>query len=224
MPLSYEVVSLDRVQEVGQLRIGRTARVAHRLTGGVEGNSRLTAAAAGVLIVLLAIEGATIPFLRPLLSVHVFVGMLLLGPVALKLATTGYRFVRFYTHRREYVEKGAPAPLMRLLVAPVLVASTLTLFGTGVALIAFGPPGGVMIGLHKASFIVWFGAMSIHVLAYARRAARDAVADWGRTRIGGATLRVVLLVGALGAGAIVAFLTLPLAAPWVHWAATSIDR
>ena len=49
------------------------------------------------LLVLLAIEGATIPWIRPLLSVHIFVGMLLLGPVALKLATTGYRFARYYT-------------------------------------------------------------------------------------------------------------------------------
>jgi hypothetical protein len=51
----------------------------------------LTAAVAAVLIVLLAVEGATIPWTRPLLTVHVFVGMLLLGPVALKLASTGYR-------------------------------------------------------------------------------------------------------------------------------------
>ncbi len=212
------------MQQVGQLRMGRVSRVAHRFTGGVEGNSRLTAAAAAVLIVLLAIEGATIPFLRPLLSVHVFVGMLLLGPVALKLATTGYRFLRFYTHRREYVEKGPPPPIMRLLVAPVLVASTLTLFGTGVALVAFGPPGGAMIGLHKASFFVWFGAMSIHVLAHARRAARDAIADWTRPRLGGASLRAGLLVGALALGAVVAVLTLPLVGPWAHWAAISMDR
>ena len=124
------------MQEIGQLRARLASRAEHRRTGGVEGNSRLTAIAAAVLIVLLAVEGATIPFLRPLLSVHVFVGMLLLGPVALKLGSTGYRFVRFYTGRREYVEKGPPTPLMRLIVAPVLVLSTLTLFATGVALIA----------------------------------------------------------------------------------------
>jgi hypothetical protein len=29
----------------------------------------------------------------------------------------------------------------------------------------------MLLGLHKASFLVWFGAMSVHVLAYARRAA-----------------------------------------------------
>ena len=212
------------MQEIGQVRAGSASRAARGVSGGAEGNARLTAIAAAVLIVLLAIEGATIPFLRPLLSVHVFVGMLLLGPVALKLASTGYRFVRFYTARREYVEKGPPTPLMRLIVAPVLVLSTVTLFATGVALIAIGPGRGAMLGLHKASFIVWFGAMSIHVLAYAGRAARDAVADWGRHRPGGSGLRVAVVLVALAVGLVVAFVTLPLADPWAHWAALRIDR
>jgi hypothetical protein len=220
------------VQQISLSHVRPRARLAG-LTGAVEGNSRLTAAAAALLLVLLAVEGATVPFIGQLLSVHVFVGMLLLGPVALKLGSTGYRMARYYTRSREYVEKGPPPTLMRVLVAPVLVASTLTLFGTGVALVAVGPggalavtgpPGGLLLGLHKASFIVWFGAMSIHVLAYARRAARDAFADWGRRRIAGAGLRLSLLLGALTAGVVVALLTLPLAAPWVQWATTGWGR
>ena len=63
-------------------------------SGSAEGNERLTAATAAVLVVLLAVEGVTILFLRPLLSVHVFVGMLLVPPVALKLGSTAYRFGR----------------------------------------------------------------------------------------------------------------------------------
>ena len=94
----------------------------------------------GLLLVLLAVEGATIPWIHPLLSVHIFLGVLLLGPVALKLASTGYRFVRYYTGATEYVQLGPPAPLMRVLVAPVLVLSTATLFGTGVILLARPPP------------------------------------------------------------------------------------
>jgi hypothetical protein len=207
------------MQEIRQVRVGPPPRAAHRLTGGVEGNSRLTAAAAAILIVLLAVEGATIPFLRSLLTVHVFVGMLLLGPVSLKLAATGYRFVRYYARTPEYVEKGPPAQLMRLLVAPVLVASTVALFGTGVALVAFGSRAGAMLGLHKASFIVWAVAMSIHVLWYARRAALEAFADLGRHRLAGTSLRISLLLGAFVAGAVIAVLTLPLAGSWAHWAA-----
>src|ERR1700693_580151 len=101
-------------------------RYRRRILGGAAGNARLTALSGALLLVLLAVEGATIPFLRSLLSVHIFVGMLLLGPVALKLGSTGYRMIRYYTRDREYVEAGPPAPLMRVLVAPVLVISTLT--------------------------------------------------------------------------------------------------
>ena len=89
-------------------RTSVAARVAQRFTGGVDGNARLTALAGAVLLVLLAVEGATILFLRPLLSVHVFVGMLLLGPVALKLASTGYRFVRYYTRQRASTSRKGP--------------------------------------------------------------------------------------------------------------------
>jgi hypothetical protein len=164
-----------------------------------------------VLVVLLAVEGATIPFLGSLLSVHVFVGMLLLGPVALKLASTGYRFVRYYTHRREYVAAGPPAPVMRVLVAPVLVLSTLTLLCSGVLLLA-SPHRGAVLGLHKASFVVWFGACAIHVLAYALRTVRHLV----EARVHGDLLRLVLVLAALAAGVVVAVETYPLAAPWLH--------
>ena len=179
--------------------------------GGAAGNERLTSLAGALLVVLLAVEGATIPFLRPLLSVHIFVGMLLLGPVALKLASTGYRFARYYTGASEYVAAGPPAPLMRVLVAPVLVLSTLTLFGTGVLLVA-SPHRGAVLGLHKASFVVWFGACSVHVLAYALRTLRGLAAR----RLSGEQVRLVLVVGALAAGAVVAIATYPLAAPWLH--------
>ena len=179
--------------------------------GGAAGNERLTSLAGALLVVLLAVEGATIPFLRPLLSVHIFVGMLLLGPVALKLASTGYRFARYYTGAREYVAAGPPAALMRVLVAPVLVLSTLTLFGTGVLLVT-SPHRGAVLGLHKASFVVWFGACSIHVLAYALRTLRGLAAR----RLSGEQLRLVLVVAALAAGAVVAIATYPLAAPWLH--------
>lgn len=190
-------------------------RMKRRFGGGATGNERLTAVTGAVLIVLLAIEGATIPFLRSLLTVHIFVGMLLLGPVALKLGSTGYRFVRYYGRSGEYVRAGPPAPGMRFFVAPVLVLSTLTLFGTGVALIAFRNRGPLSL-LHKASFIVWVGVMSIHVLVYAIRAGRRVLAEAGRDRVGGAVLRQVLVFGALAAGLLVAMLTLPIAEHWHH--------
>jgi hypothetical protein len=155
--------------------------------------------------------------------------MLLLGPVALKLLATGYRFVRYYTGTPGYVEKGPPAPFMRVFVAPILVLSTLTLFGSGVGLIVVGSRQGILGGLHKASFIVWFGAMSIHVLAYTRRAARHALDERRSKRAesgqpGGTGLRLALLVGSVLAGLGLAFATLPRAHSWAHHASAYHHR
>jgi hypothetical protein len=200
-----------RAESTSAVRTRRLGR------GGVVGNARLTSLAGALLVVLLAVEGATIPFLGSLLSVHIFVGMLLLGPVALKLAATGYRFARYYARSPDYVRHGPPLPLLRVVVAPVLVLSTLTLFGTGVLLLAI-PQRGALLGLHKASFIVWFGATAIHVLVYAVRAASWAGADLRGRRVGGEWLRLALLVLALGAGVAIAVVTFPLASPWLHGA------
>ncbi|HUJ93211.1 MAG TPA: hypothetical protein VLW05_10965 [Gaiellaceae bacterium] len=191
-------------------------------TGGADGNERLTAGAAAILFVLLAVEGVTIVFLRPLFSVHVFVGMLLIPPVALKLGSTGWRFARYYTGRREYVAKGPPLLPLRLL-APVVVLSTISLFVTGVALLVIGPGRGIVVGLHKASFVVWFVATAIHVLAYLPRIPRLASADWRRrprATAGGSRARRWLLAGSVVAGAILAVATIRYAQPWATWLAT----
>jgi hypothetical protein len=183
-----------------------------------EGNERLTAATAVLLLVLLAVEGATLISLRQFLSVHVFVGVLLIPPVALKLASTGWRFLRYYTGDREYVVKGPPMPLMRFLVAPVLVFSTLMLFASGVGLVVFGPGHPLVVGLHKASFVVWFGATSIHVLAYALRVPQLVGADLARrTRTRGAALRGWALAGSVAAGAVLGVWSLQGVPAWQHW-------
>jgi hypothetical protein len=180
-------------------------------TGGGEGNERLTGATAVVLLVLLAVEGVTILSLRSLLPVHVLVGMLLIPPVALKLGSTGYRFMRYYQHRREYIAKGPPHPAMRFLVAPALILSTIGVLGTGVAMIAFGRQG-MIVGLHKASFVVWAWAFGIHVLVYLKRLPRLLRSD----RVTGAGLRAGAIALSLVAGVALAMGTFPLARPWVH--------
>lgn len=168
-----------------------------------------------MLVVLLAIEGATIPLIHQLLSVHVFVGMLLVGPIVLKLASTGYRFGRYYTGSGDYVRLGPPAMLMRVVVAPVLVVSTITLFGTGIALLVDPRRGGVLL-LHKASFIVWFAAMSIHVLSYLGRLAGNVAADLTSRRVRGRGVRVAAVTLAFAAGLVTAVATYSLADPWFH--------
>jgi hypothetical protein len=176
----------------------REARVpAH--TGGVAGNARLTGA---VAVALLAAEGVTIPFIGQLLGPHLFIGLLLIPPVALKLASTGYSFARYYTHDAPYVRKGPP-PIILCLLAPAVVLTTVAVFATGVALLFAGPPSNTLILVHKVSFITWVAFMSLHVLGHLLELPRPASADWRRSgpreaRLAGAGMRA----SALGAASV----------------------
>jgi hypothetical protein len=129
----------------------------------------------------------------------------------LKFATTGWRFVRYYTRNEAYRLEGAPRLLLRLL-APLLVGSTLSLFGSGVALLVFGHGGGVLRTVHTFSFVVWGVLMIVHVLAYLSHAVRVGLADWRRKTeklVAGARSRRATLAVALLAGVIVALATYP---------------
>ena len=189
-------------------------RVWSRL-GGATGNSRLTAATGAVLFVLLAVEGATLISLQTFLSWHIFVGMLLVPIVLLKLASTSYRFLRYYTRHHEYVAAGAPQIVLRLL-GPIVVLSTVGLFATGVALAGLGPGTALLLPLHQASFAVWVGAMSLHVLGHIREVPSLAASDFRGRAVDGARVRTLLLAAAIVAGAIVAVATVPWIGPWVH--------
>ena len=181
-------------------------RLKRLFVGGSAGNEHLTLAVAALLIVLLAVEGATILQIHSLLTVHAFVGMLLIPVVGLKVASTGWRMLRYYLGGEEYVRRGPPHVLLRVLIAPVLVLTTLIVFGTGVALLALDERHGTLVGLHKASFLVWLGAFGLHVLAHVLELPRL----W-RVRIPGAVLRVTLVAASVAAGAILAVETLPAA-------------
>jgi len=174
------------------------------LAGGSTGNGQLTAVVAAVLLALLAIEGATLLQIRALLTVHAFVGMLLIPVVSLKLASTGWRMLGYYRRSEEYVRLGPPPTVLRAIVAPVLMLSTLVLFATGTALLVLGQTEGTIVGLHKASFIVWFGAAGVHVLAHVTKLPRLL-----RARATGAGLRLALATGAVAVGALLAIATLP---------------
>ena len=176
-----------------------------------DGNERLTSSTGLILLVLLAVETLTTLALRTYLNVHLFLGLLLLPPVALKLATTGWRFARYYTGSKPYVLEGPPRMLLRVL-APLLVASTLALFGTGVAMIVVGHRGGELRTLHTFSFVAWGVLIGVHVLAYFTRVLRDGTMDWRRNAVevvAGVRSRRAMLVGTLLAGVLLASATLP---------------
>lgn len=195
---------------------------AGRLTGGgTAGNERLTAATGGILIVLLAVLGVTIIQIRPLLSVHLFLGMLLIGPVALKLGSTGYRFARYYTANLNYRSKGAP-PLPLRLMAPIVVISTVVVFASGVALLFAGPSSrGTLLPIHKVSFVIWLAFTALHVLAHLPKILPALRADYGHPaglsdEMRGRDGRVLSLTGALTAGAVLAIVVIPQFSPWLN--------
>jgi hypothetical protein len=179
---------------------------------GVEANARLTSSAAVLLLVLLAAEGLTLPAIHGLLRPHVYIGFALIPPVALKLGSTLYRFGRYYTRAPAYRQKGPPPTLLRML-GPVVVLSTVLLLASGVALLFFtGTWQHRMLTVHKASFILWFGAMAVHVVAHIIETAQLAPRDWlprttrslpmaaGRRWIIAATVLAGGLLGAWGLG------------------------
>ncbi|HEX3388139.1 MAG TPA: hypothetical protein VHT94_03795 [Streptosporangiaceae bacterium] len=190
-------------------------------TGGAEGNERLTAATGAVLLVLFAAEGFTILSIHQLITVHFFLGMLLIGPVALKIGAVVYRFARYYGGAPEYRRKGPPAPLLRLL-GPVVLTTSVGVLGTGVMLAVAGSGSGPWLFLHKAFFVLWFGAMTIHVLAYVWRLPRligsdlHGPAGFNRARgvLAGRPARWLLLMASIAGGLLIAAMTVHLAGPW----------
>jgi hypothetical protein len=197
---------------------GRAGRRARRDDAGVSGNARLTAANAALLLVLLAIEGVTVLRVRALLTPHVFVGMVLVPPVLLKVASTGWRFARYYGGAPAYQRKGPPPVLLRLL-GPVVVLLTVVLFASGVGLLLVGRSWlPLLLKVHKASFILWFGAMTIHVLGHLGEVFRLAPRDWlRRTRrdVTGAGARQWLIAASLVVGILLGVLFLGRAGPWL---------
>jgi len=180
-----------------------------RPKGGVEANARLTGTVAAVLLLLLAGEGVTVLRIRALLTPHVFIGMLLVPPVLLKMGSTGYRFVRYYAGSPDYRRKGPPPALLRVL-GPVVVLLTLTLFASGIALL-FAPHSlrRELLFVHKASFVLWFAAMAVHVLGHLLETARLAPRDfYWRTRkqVEGAGLRQWAVAASIALGALLAVL------------------
>jgi hypothetical protein len=226
-------------------RSPRTRSTLGRLTaGGTAGNQRLTTATGVLLLILLAVIGVSILRLRSLLWVHLFVGMLLLGPVALKMTSTGYRFARYYTANPRYRREGPPAAPLRLL-APLVVISTVAVLVTGVLLLLLGPSSReALLPLHKLSFAVWIVATALHVLGHlpevvaavglsgetaSRLDVLNALGSGGHVELSAwqapeAALapraeragRWLSLAAALAGGALLAIATIPQYGPWLQ--------
>jgi hypothetical protein len=190
----------------------------------VVGNERMTALAGAVLLVLILVELVTAVALRALLSAHVFAGVLLAGPLVVKLGSTGYRFLRYYSGSPAFVRRGPPRLALRLL-APLLIATTLVVIGSGIGLVVTGPSqAGLLLPLHGFSVLVWLPLIAIHVFAYIGRVPGLVAGDWSSPsaeQAPGRGRRLGVNLGALISGAIAAMLLLPSATPWIAWSQTN---
>jgi hypothetical protein len=186
---------------------------------GVEANERLTGSTALVLLILLAVEGVTVLRVHSLLTLHVFVGMLLIPPILVKMSSTTWRFARYYLGSPEYRHKGPPPAALRVM-GPFVLLLTVVLFASGVLLL-LGPTAwrSSLLTLHQASFIAWFIFMAVHVLGHLGEMTRLSTKDWTRrTRglVSGSRARRLVITLSLVAGIALALLTVSHVGPWTH--------
>jgi hypothetical protein len=193
-------------------RIARRSRFRRLFGGGTDGNEQLTAVAGVILLVLLAVLGVTIIRIGQLLWLHLFLGVVLVGPVALKLGSTGYRFTRYYTSNPAYRRKGPPHPLMRAL-GPFVILTTVAVFFTGLLLLLDGPNASSLLReLHKLTFFAWLAVVGVHVLWHLAelpagvRAVRNA--ERRDHDLPGSSGRGLLIFAALAGGLVLAVLFL----------------
>jgi hypothetical protein len=183
-----------------------------------EGNARLTASTAAVLFALLAAEGVTILQARRLITPHVFIGMVLVPPLLLKMGSTFWKFARFYSGSPAYRRKGPPLLALRVL-GPFVVVLTLTVVASGIALLlAPFSLRSTLLLVHKASFILWLGVMTLHVLGHVVDTARLAPRDWlrqTRHQVDGAGARQWALAASMVLGLILPVVVVPQVGPWL---------
>ena len=191
----------------------------------VVGNERMTALAGAVLLVLILVELVSAVILHTLLSIHVFVGVLLVGPLIVKLGSTGWRFLRYYTGSPAFVHKGPPHLALRVM-APLLIAATLVVIGSGIGLVVTGPrSAGLLLPLHGFSVLVWLPLIALHVFAHTWQVPRLVADDWSepsnKSNASGRGQRLWVNLGALLTGAVAAIFLFPGAAPWIVWSQTN---
>jgi hypothetical protein len=187
-------------------------------TANPSGNARLTAITGAVLLILFSAEVITTLLMGSLFGLHFFLGMVLIGPVCLKIGSTVWRFSRYYLGSQPYVRRGPP-PMMQRVLGPALVITSAAVLATGV-LLALSGPGLQLQKLHQYSFYLWLIIVIIHVVHYlprlpelisshpaerALQAASDSRARW------------LLLVGSIIVGVALALLTYHLRARWGSW-------
>ena len=212
--------------------VATAAGMAHRddpvapRTGGPAGNARLTAWLGILLLAAFLVELVTLASLQQLVSVHIFVGTLLVPLALLKTATTTWRMLGYYSGAARYQQAGPPPLLLRVL-GPAVVLTALAVLGTGLALVALGRDAtyqpivtiaGFVIDpftLHKAAFVLWFVVTAAHTLGRLIPALQLVVNRAGRSRVvPGGPARFGLLLGAVAVSVAAGVVVLSASGEW----------
>ena len=89
------------------------------------------------------------------------------------------------------------------------------MFATGVLLLAAGHKSGMLLELHKVSFIVFGVLFAVHFLSYVPRVVRSLAGAWRATdHLPGGGLRSALVTAAAGGGVALAMSLLPAIDAW----------
>ena len=233
-PSAVRLLGVDALDDVLEEAVGRGHRrdPVVRGTGGPAGNARLTSALGLLLVVLIAAELVTLLDVSGLIGWHVGVGIGLVALALLKTASTGWRMMRYYGGSPTY-RKAGPPPLLLRLLGPMVIATTLGVLGSGIALIAVGPDASRrsafsllghradLVTLHQGFFILFAACTGVHLLA---RFVPAVSLTTGRPRrpgaddatVPGKVGRVALLVAVAAAAAVAVALVVPSVHRWQH--------
>jgi hypothetical protein len=152
-----------------------------------------------------------------LLPEHFLLGFLVIPPLALKMGSTGYRFMRYYTGDPLYRRAGPPKLVMRL-IAPIVVVASVAIFTTGLELWFFGLRfGSVWVEAHKLSFMVWLPATGVHVLGHLNRTGHAAELELSSSPLAGAVTRRALVIGSFVTGLALAIASLTYSSPFIFF-------
>lgn len=170
------------------------------------------------LLVLLPVPYATALSLDVFWRVHYFGGLLLIPLLAVKLAGTGWRALRYYLGDRGFREDGPPHPMPRV-TASILVLSTVVLFFSGVEMLLGADRFGSWSTIHNGAAIIFTGALGLHLLAHLWDTPTEVAADVAPSRIAApvrvpdSRRRVVVTVVAFVVGISLATAAMPVS----HW-------
>ena len=173
---------------------------------GVEANRRLTAVTgAAAILPLLLVAGSGLVFgWSP--GLHFALGFAALPLTLLKLASTGWRFSSYYLRRGSAYRTAGPPALLPRLLGPVVAASAVIAFATGVLLFFQGRERGTAATLHTDSAVVLSIALLLHVSIHLRSTWRVSRAELvgGAAGVRGRGDRAAAVAGATAAGVVLA--------------------